>query len=496
MFEAVELGQTLAKADFKAEEPKIRAELLKLQRRLAKAKIATLIIVAGVEGGGKGEVVNRLNKWFDSRGIETHAFWDETDDELTRPHDWRFWKRLPARGSIAVMFGGWYWEPIHKFMGGQHDEAELDEECKRINEIEKMLHQDGLLIVKLWFHLSEKTHEKRMKKRREVEQHVRGHKKNKKTDNHYADFLKGAERALRYTNTAESPWQLIEADDKWFRDLSVARVLCKTMENRLHEHRVSDRRALVHDSVIAIDDDLVTVLDKVDLDVALDRKEYDEQLDYYQARLHELSWKAYDTKKSIIAVFEGWDAAGKGGVIRRLTTAMDARLYRVISIASPTDEERAHHYLWRFWRQVPRDGYITIYDRSWYGRVLVERVEGFAEPYEWMCAYQEINDFEEQLTDHGTILLKFWLHISAEEQLARFKEREQTEWKKHKITEEDWRNREKWDEYKQAVNTMVAHTSTGNAPWELIPANNKLYARIDVLKRVCHKLAQELDVKL
>ena len=169
---------------------------------------------------------------------------------------------------------------------------------------------------------------------------------------------------------------------------------------------------------------------------------------------------AFEKKRSSVVVFEGWDAAGKGGNIRRITAAIDPRTYRVISIAAPTDEEKAHHYLWRFWRHVPRAGYVTIYDRSWYGRVLVERVEGFARPDEWSRAYLEINDFEQQLVDHGIVLAKFWLHIDAKEQLRRFRERESVAWKQHKIAAEDWRNREKWDAYEEAVNDMVARTST------------------------------------
>jgi polyphosphate kinase 2 (PPK2 family) len=191
-------------------------------------------------------------------------------------------------------------------------------------------------------------------------------------------------------------------------------------------------------------------------------------------------------------VFEGWDAAGKGSTIRRVTQALDARLYRVISIAAPTDEERGHHYLWRFWRQIPRAGRFTIYDRSWYGRVLVERVEGFAREHEWMRSYREINDFEEQLAEHGILVLKFFVHISAEEQLRRFKEREETSYKQHKITAEDWRNREKWDRYEQAINEMVARTSTGHAPWNVVPGNDKRCARITVLDAICARLRNAL----
>jgi polyphosphate kinase 2 (PPK2 family) len=216
-------------------------------------------------------------------------------------------------------------------------------------------------------------------------------------------------------------------------------------------------------------------------------------LDEYQSQLNNLAWQAREARLFTVAVFEGWDAAGKGGAIRRVTQAVDARLYQAITVGAPTDEERAHHYLWRFWRHLPRAGFMTIYDRSWYGRVLVERVEGFARPDEWRRSYLEINDFEEQLVDHGVVLMKFWLHISKEEQLRRFREREQVAWKQHKITPEDWRNRERWDDYRLAVDEMVARTSTEYAPWDLVAANDKRFARIEVLRAFCTCLERALS---
>ena len=492
MFEAVELGQSLAKADFKEKEPRIREQLLKLQFELKQANIATLIIVAGVEGAGKGEVVDRLIKWFDSRGMETHAFWDETDEELRRPHHWRYWKRLPARGDIAVMFGGWYWDPLHERAADITSDNQLDETTRRIKELERALSMDGLLIIKLWFHLSHRTHEKRMKKRREVSKHVRSHVGNGKNLDQYTQFLTAAERILRQTDTGDCPWHLIEADDKWFRDMSIAELLCTRMSQRIKHQPVSQNAQQDSTSIFLSEDSSLTVLDKIDLSKTLTKDEYNTQLELYQSKLQELAWKAYDQKRSTVIVFEGWDAAGKGGSIRRLTDAMDARLFRVMSFAAPTDEERARHYLWRFWRQVPRDGYMRIYDRSWYGRVLVERVENFAQHHEWKHAYEEINNFEEQLAVHGTVIIKFWMHISKEEQLNRFMEREKTPWKQHKLTEEDWRNREKWEDYKQVVNAMITRTSTSIAPWILIPAENKYYARVEVVKSVCKKLQSML----
>lgn len=491
MFEAIELGRALSKTEFKTAEERFRVELLQLQRQLAEAGIATLIIVAGVEGGGKGDVVDSLNKWFDSRGIETHAFWDETDEERERPDYWRYWRRLPPRGSIGIMFGGWYWDPIYQHAGGKIDDAGLDDASSRIKAFERMLQQDGLLIIKLWFHLSRRSFEKQMKHRREVTRHL-PHVSDGKLSSYYHHFLLSAERVIRHTDSAENPWHLIEADDVPYRDMSVAQILGEVLPQRLSEPAFAERRSSHHLPALAQHGAVTTILDTLDNRRALARDDYKQQLDKYEERLSKLAWQAYDAKRSCVILFEGWDAAGKGGAIRRLTTPIDSRLYRVISVAAPTDEERARHYLWRFWRQIPRAGYTTFYDRSWYGRVLVERVEEFAQPHEWQRAYQEINEFEEQLVDHGIVLLKFWLDITPEEQLRRFEEREETAWKQYKITADDWRNRDRWDEYKIAVNEMILRTSTGKAPWSLVAANDKLAARIEVIKRVCDRLEAAL----
>ncbi|MFA7431962.1 MAG: polyphosphate kinase, partial [Rhodospirillaceae bacterium] len=235
-----------------------------------------------------------------------------------------------------------------------------------------------------------------------------------------------------------------------------------------------------------------TILEALDMTLSLEKDAYNERLQAGRARLHRLYRLAQDHGLSTVLMFEGWDAAGKGGAIRRMTSALDARHYKVIPVAAPTDEERAHHYLWRFWRHIARAGRFTIFDRSWYGRVLVERVEGYATTDEWMRAYNEINTFEEQLVDNGVVLGKFWLHITAEEQLKRFELRKEAPWKSWKLTDEDWRNREKWDAYETAVNDMVERTSTSKAPWTLVEANCKNHARVKVIETVGDKLEAAL----
>jgi polyphosphate:AMP phosphotransferase len=440
------------------------------------------------------------------RGLETIALDSLTDEERERPYYWRFWRQLPARGRIGIFFGGWYVDPIIQTAYQKMDTAQLNEAYAHIRSFETMLVEDGALILKFWLHLSKEEQHNRLRLEKK-NPHTRRSvsKRDWKHAKLYDQFVKAAELAIRQTDSGDAPWLLVEATDWRYRDLTVAR----TVLEMLHKHlpletaqteitpQTKPITPTPTESLLAqpASSNALTILDTVDLSQRLRGKEYRQVLETYQGQLHRLAWAAYEQKCSTIIVFEGWDAAGKGGAIRRMTQAMDARLSRVISIAAPTDEERAHHYLWRFWRHIPRAGRVTIYDRSWYGRVLVERVEGFAKDKEWQRAYLEINDFEEQLAKHGSIFIKFWIHVSKEEQLRRFQEREQIPYKKHKITDEDWRNREKWDDYTIAVNEMVARTSTDFAPWTLVAGDDKHFARIQVLKTVCERLETVLNKK-
>jgi len=486
MFEAVELGHSLSKADFDAEEGRIRSRLLELQGQIKDAGLPVIIIISGVEASGKGLVVNRLNTWLDARDIQTTAFWDKTDEESQRPRFWRFWRALPARRNIGVMFGSWYTQPIIDRTYDRISDDELGNELEQINDLERLLVKDGYLIIKFWFHINKQTQKKRIKKKSKVPKRLRGHIIERKFAKHYDDFIRVSETVIKSTDSGHSPWYLVEAEDKHYRDATVGQLLVDIIGARLQQQPMTEPVGTVQ----TIDD--VTVLDSVDLESSLEHDVYKSRLQDVQRQLFALSWDAYDKNRSSIAVFEGWDAAGKGGAIRRLTAAIDARLYREISVAAPTDEEAAHHYLWRFWRHIPRCGYFTIYDRSWYGRVLVERVEGFARVDEWMRAYKEINDFEQQLVDAGIIISKFWVHISEEEQLRRFKEREQIQWKQYKITDEDWRNREKWHAYRIAAHEMIIKTSTPHAPWTIVPANDKKFARVTILETIRDRMKQEL----
>jgi polyphosphate:AMP phosphotransferase len=497
MFEAAELGRKVSKKDYKRHEPDLHTRLLDIQREAAAANLAVIVVVSGVEGAGKGSVVSLLNQWFDARGVRTAAFWDSSDEEEDRPHFWRFWRALPPRGTIGILFGSWYTRPIIDHVFERTDLGSLDRELGRIGRLERMLSDDGALLVKFWFHLSKKEQARRL--RRDVKEGRKSlsHDLAKRFAKHFDRFAAVSEHAIRATDSGQCPWHIVEATDARYRNLTVGATLLQAIRGRLDLGATATEPAAIEREpapAIAPHSNL-TVLDAVDLSQQLGDRQYHQRLEAAQAELQSLAWDARRKRRNVVAVFEGWDAGGKGGAIRRVTAAMDARLYRVISVAAPTDEEKAQHYLWRFWRHVPRAGYVTIYDRSWYGRVLVERVEGFASRADWMRAYREINEFEEQLAHHGAILLKFWLHISKDEQLRRFKEREATPWKHHKITDEDWRNREKWDSYTHAVNDMVTRTSTAAAPWTLVAGDDKRFARVQVIETFCERIRHALRDK-
>lgn len=492
MFEALEVGRTIKRKAFQDAALPLRRELLQLQFALQERDFPVLIIVSGVEGAGKGSVVHRLNAWMDPRLIETQAFWDHSDEEETRPYFWRFWRALPVRGRIGIFFGSWYTRPIIQAASGSLSDAELSQELNQILDMERMLVADGALIIKLWFHLpadiaAERVREDRL--RELTESHLE-HPDDALFSTRYEELARVSERAIRATDGGHAPWHLIEATDEYYRDLTAVQTVLQSLKDRLNDGHDGER---ITPNINLGDTNQPTLLDRLPSDAKLTGDDYKQQLSTLQQRLESLAWQARKARTGCIAVFEGWDAAGKGSAIRRVTEAIDPRLFQLHQFAAPSDEERAHHYLWRFWRQLGRDGSFTLFDRSWYGRVLVERVEGFASEVEWLRAYSEINRFEEQLFEHGLVVLKFWLHISAEEQLARFRAREETPHKRHKITEEDWRNREKRNEYALAVNDMVVHTSTADCPWTLVPGNDKRYARIEILKTFCDALDERLN---
>jgi len=493
MFEAAEMGAKLSKEDYADQARALRPRLLNAQFDLQSADFSVLILISGDDRPGASEVLNHLHEWMDARYIETHAFGPRSEAEERRPRFWRYWSRLPPSGRIGIFLGGWAQHPLAGRLDGRLDEAGYERRVLRFQSLERDLVDDGVVLVKLWIHLSGKEHEKRLAKARKGKgrNHWRIDEIDWKIGDHYDELAPIAEDLLRRTDSAQAPWHVIEGGDARHRDVAVARLVLEAIEGRLAA-APEQPPAAEPAAPVAAQEVGASLLDKVDLTQHLPYEEYKPRLEALQSELFTLMSEAQRAKLRTVLVFEGWDAAGKGGVIRRITHPLDARDYRVIPIGAPTEEERARHYLWRFWRQIPWAGRAVIFDRSWYGRVLVERIEGFASLTEWRRAYSEINDFEEQLVEADSVLLKFWLHIDPEEQLRRFQAREKTPYKKYKITDEDYRNRERWGEYVAAVHDMVQRTHSPGAPWHLVPANDKRFARVQVLDTLCEALSRGL----
>ena len=490
MFESAELGHKIDKATYDTEVPKLREALLDAQFELAqKAKFPVIILIGGVDGAGRGETVNLLSEWMDPRYVQTHGMGEPSDEELDRPMMWRFWRALPPKGKVGVFLGSWYTWPILNRVHGVTKVAELDQSLERAKRLEKMLTDEGALIIKFWLHLSQEKQEARLKLlEKSPKTRWRVTKRDWEHYKLYNKFLSVHESVIRHTSTAEAPWIIVEGAEARYRSLTVGKVILEAIRKRLAEENSKKKATETHAPPLLPSIDSMHILKAVDLTQKVEKKKFQEELEKYQGKLALLTRDPKFKEMTVIAVFEGNDAAGKGGTIRRITSAVDARQYQVVPIAAPTEEERAQPYLWRFWRHVPRRGRVTIFDRSWYGRVLVERVEGFCSPVDWMRAYHEINDFEAQLVRHNIVVVKFWLTISKDEQLRRFEDRKKTGFKRFKITDEDWRNREKWDAYEQAICDMVDRTSTEIAPWTLVEANDKNFARIKVLKTLCQRI--------
>jgi AMP-polyphosphate phosphotransferase len=504
MFEAAELGRKVSSEEYKPQVPALREQLLEVQRELREqARSSVIILFGGVDGAGKSESVNLLNEWLDPRWLVTRAYGRPSEEERERPEFWRFWRDLPARGRIGFFLSAWYSRPLVDRVHRQLSRAEFSQRLDEIVDFERALTDDGALILKFWMHLDKRSQKARLKKL-EKDPLTRWRVTREQWDNYelYGRFIGAAEQLITRTSLPHAPWTIVEGADERYRSLTIATMVRDAIRKRLTVNPgppsappnpgPEKQKTPAAAGRAPRASTQPTLLSHLDLRQRVDPKRYKVKLEQLQGRLNTLHRKAQRQGASVILVFEGADAAGKGGAIRRLTTAIDARAYQVIPIAAPTDEERAQHYLWRFWRHLARRGRLTIFDRSWYGRVLVERVEGFASEREWMRAYAEINQFESQLVAHGIVLVKYWMQVSKSEQLRRFRDRESASYKRWKLTDEDWRNRKRWDAYQLAVNDMVERTSTRQAPWTLVEANDKNFARLKVLKTLCDRLETHL----
>ena len=491
LFERAEAGSEVSKEQYEERAGALRVELLNAQFDLQNADCAVLILVIGDDAEGCEEVIDLLNEWLDARLVDTEVFLEPTQDERERPPFWRYWRALPRDGRIGIFLGAWAYDAIAGRWKGELDDEGFERYLAHARRQERAFADDGTLVLKFWLHIPKKEIGKRLEKAKKRKVGWRAAEQERRMHADYEELTALGERLVRATDRPHAPWTIVEGTDERHRDLCVAETLLGALAQRLGRPPSSAPAPAV--VAKGSEGERRGALAGVDLAATIERDEYKERLDELQRHLAELGVAGREQGVSSVLVFEGWDAAGKGGAIRRITRALPARDYRVVPIAAPTDEERAHHYLWRFWRWLPRAGRMLIFDRSWYGRVLVERVEGLATEAQWRRAYDEIADFEDQLVEHGMPVCKFWLHISPEEQLRRFREREGTPYKKYKITRDDYRNRGQWDAYSRAVDEMVARTSSEAAPWVLVPAEDKRVARVRVLEEVCRALERALE---
>jgi polyphosphate:AMP phosphotransferase len=465
--------------------PGLEIELGVLERRAREAGLQLVLLFEGFDTAGKGTLINRLIHAMDPRGFEVHSLRRLTRPERERPFLWPFAVRIPPRGRIGIFDRGWYRRVLEERVHRKVSRKRWSRAYDMINAFERQLTDDGALLVKFFLHIGKKEQARRMKA---LDENPATTWRVKKADwrehRHYERHLKAVDEVLARTSAPQAPWTVVAAHDHRHARVVLFRTLIEVLKRRLSEgsgtvavhgrDKPEERGGEKHRSR----------LDETDLTLGLEREEYGRRLEESQQRIYELQHRLFRKGVSTALVYQGWDAAGKGGNIRRLTASLDPRGYRVVPVGAPNEVEKAHHYLWRFWRALPRAGQMTVFDRSWYERVLTERVEGFAPEPVWRRAYREIREFESHLADHETVLLKFWIHIDRDEQLRRFRERERTPHKRWKITEEDWRNREKWEAYREAVEEMIRRTDQPEAPWHVVPGNSKLYARIFVLETV------------
>lgn len=510
MLEKVDLTKKLSKEEYKAKMPMLETRLSCLQRQCREMKIPVIIVFEGYGAAGKGLQIGKLIHGMDPRGFEVYTVKKETEEEAMHPFFWRFWTKTPAKGRIAIFDGSWYRKVLIDRFEKRTKERELPEAYYSICSFEKQLTDDGNVVIKFLLDIDKKEQKRRLEKLKgNKETAWRVSQGDLERNARYREYQMMMEEMLQKTDTDYAPWTIIEATDKRFATVkiytTVIRILTEQIE-KVKKEKAKLRATEVLDEIEEqkketdmhqkekqqIRELQESILAKADLTLSLTKEEYKKKLKKLQKKLEILHGELYRRRIPVVLGFEGWDAAGKGGAIKRLTEKLDARGYVVTPIASPNDIEKAHHYLWRFWKAMPKDGHIAIFDRTWYGRVMVERIEGFCTKEEWQRAYKEINDMEKDLADAGAIVLKFWMHIDKEEQKKRFTARQETPQKQWKITEEDWRNRKKWDQYEEAVNEMLLRTSTEYAPWVVVEGNSKYYARIKVLQTVAEAIEKRI----
>jgi AMP-polyphosphate phosphotransferase len=460
----------------------LRQDLLDAQATLlAEKKRPVIVVLAGFSGAGKGDVAARFSEWLDPRFVRSLTI--ERNDRFPAMHE--TWRTLPANGQTNVVFWGWYEQVFFQTAAKAIRKRDFQRELERADELERMLIADGAVIVKIWLDLTKKQQNTRLSElERDKRTSWRATRSDWKEHKNYSAYAAARDKLLAVSSTEASPWHIISGANPAERDLQAGSALLQALRESKNARKAPRANPTATEKPQS--------LGKLDRAQSFSKQKAENLIPLLQGKLSKLLREPKFQKRGLVLAFEGSDAAGKGGAIRRLTCALDARVYRVIPIAAPSPEERAHNYLWRFWRDVPPLGKVTLFDRSWYGRVLVERVEKFATEADWKRAYREIAAFEEELTEHGLIVAKFWLSITKEEQLLRFKARAEDPLKRFKITEDDYRNRKQWHAYEEAADDAFRFTDRPKAPWTLVGANDKDHARVTILKTLVERIESEL----
>ena len=479
--EGEELKQRL-----KAAEEKLSQQQMKLKEK----RLPVLVLIEGWGAAGKGSAIGQIIKNIDPRFFKVFSMPSTpTEEERRRPFLYRFFEKIPEAGKFTFLDSGWMDQIMKERRDGKLDDKAYAQRVDSVKRFERGLTDNGYLVLKFFFHISKKEQESRIEALlSEKDTAWRVSEGDLWQNRHYDKCLEAFDRYLDDTNTPSAPWYIVNSKSKKFAELQVMETLCMGIETALHNESLAV--PLLQNAFPLIK---MPKLRDVPLEgKTLDEEEYKKELKELQAKLGQLHNRLYRKRVPVIIAYEGWDAAGKGGNIKRLTGALDPRGFEVHPIASPEPHEKARHYLWRFWTRLPKDGHIAIFDRTWYGRVMVERLEGFCSENDWQRAYYEMTEFEQELHNWGAVILKFWVQIDKDTQLARFTERQNTPSKQWKITDEDWRNREKWDLYEQAVDEMLQKTSTTYAPWHILESVDKKYARIKALHIVIDALEKAL----
>ncbi|MDW7731609.1 MAG: polyphosphate:AMP phosphotransferase [Methanolobus sp.] len=495
MLEKVDLSKSIGKEEYKRLTDEFTIRLGELQRKAWKTDIPIIVVFEGWHASGMAGIINRFLLPLNPMGFELYTTGKPCIQEEKKPLIWRFWTKIPKKGEIAIFDRSWYRRALLEHFSKSISEKEISNCLNGLTYFERQLADDGYLILKFFLHISKERQEKRFEEiRNQGIPLFLAETEEQDYIIEYDRLMPLIERMLERSDRTHAPWTIVEADDPDFATVKVMAAFIRAMEEKISEEEKRQEKTKGQENQTCIS--LVlnsSMLETIDLNKSLSGNEYDKMREEYQKKLKSLQYELFMQDRPLIIVFEGWDASGKGGSIRRLAQELNPRLYRVVSVGVPSDVELAHHYMWRFYNEIPEAGHIAIFDRSWYGRVLVERVEKLCGEQEWKRAYREINEFEEILSNYGTIIIKFWMHIDRDEQLQRFKKREKTPHKKWKITDDDWNNRDKWDLYEDAANEMLRKTSTTYAPWTIVEGNDKKYARIKVLRTVVETLEKELE---